>query len=192
MSSKHAALLTALCVGLIATPAYAGQCEGVTLPDKRRLGDTDLVLNGMGVREATMLKIDVYIAGLYVESRSSDPEELLDPKKPKQLILRLVRDVDRDEMVEALTAGFRKNAGDEMPQLRDRMRRFASWIPELEEGDVLIFTNFPGKGVQVMIGDRVAGTIEGDDFSRVFFAIWLGSSPPNPGLRRGLLGGECG
>lgn len=37
----------------------------------------------------------------------------------------------------------------------------------------------------------VAGTIEGDDFSKTFLSIRLGDHPPNPGLKAGLLGGSC-
>jgi hypothetical protein len=44
----------------------------------------------------------------------------------------------------------------------------------------------------VNVNGRSKGTIEGTDFARVFFSIWLGSQPPNPGLRSGLLGGSCG
>jgi chalcone isomerase-like protein len=35
------------------------------------------------------------------------------------------------------------------------------------------------------------GSIEGQDFSRAFLAIWLGDAPPNPELKAGLLGGAC-
>jgi hypothetical protein len=43
----------------------------------------------------------------------------------------------------------------------------------------------------VIVNGVVKGTIPGDDFSRAFTSIWLGAAPPSPGLRRGLLGGEC-
>jgi len=34
-------------------------------------------------------------------------------------------------------------------------------------------------------------TIKGDDFARAFLSIWLGTHPPNAGLKTGLLGGAC-
>jgi hypothetical protein len=39
---------------------------------------------------------------------------------------------------------------------------------------------------------RNRGTIEGEDFARTFFSIFVGNRPPNAGLRRGLIGGGCG
>jgi hypothetical protein len=43
-----------------------------------------------------------------------------------------------------------------------------------------------------MINGRPAGRIEGEDFARTFYAIWLGDHPPNAGLKQGLLGrGGC-
>jgi hypothetical protein len=44
----------------------------------------------------------------------------------------------------------------------------------------------------VGVNGTVKGTIAGDDFGRALFSIWLGSRPPNPGLKAGLLGGGCG
>ena len=38
----------------------------------------------------------------------------------------------------------------------------------------------------------VRSVIEGDDFARFFFNIWLGPISPNSGLKRGLLGSHCG
>jgi hypothetical protein len=43
----------------------------------------------------------------------------------------------------------------------------------------------------VLVNGAQKGTIEGDDFSKVFVSIWLGEAPPNPELKSGLLGGEC-
>ena len=57
---------------LVAAPAMAGKKAGVTMPDAIKVSDKTLTLNGMGLREATFLKVDVYVAGLYVENVSSD------------------------------------------------------------------------------------------------------------------------
>ena len=46
----------------------------------------------------------------------------------------------------------------------------------------------PGKGLTVTVRGRVKGNIPGDDFSKAFLTIWLGPSPPNKGLKAGLLG----
>ena len=34
-------------------------------------------LNGLGLRTATMLKVKVYVIGLYLENKSSDPQAII-------------------------------------------------------------------------------------------------------------------
>ena len=36
-----------------------------------------------------------------------------------------------------------------------------------------------------------ATEVPGDDFAKAFLAIWLGTEPPNPEIKTGLLGGAC-
>ena len=59
---KAAPALLAL---LLALPASAGQLEGVRLPDQVSVSGRNLVLNGVGVREAAVFMVNVYVAGLY-------------------------------------------------------------------------------------------------------------------------------
>ena len=66
-------LSTATLMALMAHPARAAECLGVTMPDEYKLGGDTLVLNGLGARFATMLKVEVYVAGLYLKERSHDP-----------------------------------------------------------------------------------------------------------------------
>jgi len=58
----------------------------------------------------------------------------------------------------------------------------------MEDGDRMIFTYRPGRGLEVTVKGVSKGTISGSDFARVFFSIWLGDDPPNDGPREGPLG----
>jgi hypothetical protein len=186
------AIVLASCF-LLAAPASARECEGVTMPNSSRVDGERLTLNGMGIREATVFNVNVYIAGLYVEGeRSRNANDLLDTAKRKRLVLHFVRDVDGSDITEAFTEGFRSSAGSNLSSMQGNIRRLNGWMTDMEEGDVMQFTYIPGTGLRVDVKGRNKGTIEGDDFARAFFGIWLGSSPPNSGLKRGLLGGSCG
>ncbi len=167
--------------------AHAGQLAGVTLPDRETVDGTSLVLNGMGLRKAYVVA-SVYVAGLYLEGKSSDPAAVLGSEQAKRLVLRFVRDVGRDRIVEAWSDGFAKNAVKDLSALKDRITLLNSWMPDLAKGDTLTFTFLPSKGVVVDVNGQEKGTIVGDDFARGLLSIWLGASPPNASLKAGLLG----
>ena len=109
----------------------------------------------------------------------------------KRLVLRFVRDVSRDDLTGAFNDGFRRNAGGSLGALQARINRLNGWMGSVVSGNELTFTYLPGTGLRVHTGSTARGIIEGEDFARVFFSIWLGPNPPNTGLRRGLLGGSC-
>jgi hypothetical protein len=150
-----------------------------------------LSLNGLGIREATIFSVNVYVAGLYVATRGRTADAVLDLTHPIVLDLRFVRDVDQDTMNEALVQGFTRNAGGNRAALQARINQLQGWVPNLTEGMNLVFTWLPGQGIQMKVDGRVLGVIPGEDFASVFFRIWVGPQPPNRGLRTGLLGGAC-
>ncbi len=182
------ALAAALSLG---SPAMANECGSVRMPNQITVASTQLVLNGMGIREATVFNVDVYVAGLYLEHRSGDANAILNSNQTKRLVLHFVRDVSRDDLVGAWNEGFRRNAGGQLGALQARINRLNGWMTAATSGMELTFTYLPGAGVRVHTGSTARGVIEGDDFARVLFSIWLGPHPPNAGLRRGLLGGAC-
>lgn len=185
------ALLVALTLGFTAN-ASAAQCEGVKFSDSATVAGKKLVLNGLGIREATFMQVDVYVAGLYVEKKSKSGKTLMDPKMTKRLVLHFVRDVDRDDVVEAYQESFQKAAGSKYGKHKADLKKLLSWMSAMKEGQNMTYTYVPGKGVTVSVNGKTKGTIEGDEFSQIFFKIWLGPNPPNSGLKTGLLGGECG
>ena len=179
---------TIVILALAATSAHAGKKAGVTMPDSIRVSDKVLTLNGMGLREATWLNIDVYVGGLYLEHVSSDPASIIASNQTKRLVLQFVRDVDRKDIVKAWNEGFANNATVKVATIQTMIDRLDGWMGDCPDGSTLTFTYEPGKGVAVDIGSTRKGVINNDDFARSLFAIWLGAKPPTKALRNGLLG----
>ncbi len=174
-----------------ASDAPAAECDGVSFPDQVIVDGSPLALNGLGLRLATMLKVRVYVAALYVASPSKDGKAILGSNTRKQLVLHFVRDVDAGELNDAWDEGFESNAKEQLPTLQGRIEGFKSWMADMKTGQRLTFTSNPGAGVELDVNGKVAGRVEGDDFSKALLSIWLGEHPPNPGLKAGLLGGSC-
>jgi hypothetical protein len=180
--------LTFLVLTLSAGSAVAGKRAGVTMPDAITVANKRLTLNGMGLREATFLKVDVYVAGLYVENVSSNPQTLVAADMVKQLVLRFVRDVGHDDIAKALRDGFKRNATLPVARLAPYMRELETWMPSFSDGDTMTLTYLPGIGVTVDVNGRRRGTISDVDFARTLLNIWLGPKPASNDLKKELLG----
>lgn len=192
MNAKPTFLLAVLSASLGIGTVHGRECAGISFPEELRSDGTTLKLNGLGLREATIFKVDVYVAALYVTQTSRDAGTILNSNTPKELVLHFVRDVDRADVNKGWQEGFEKNAQGALSALKERIEAFKALMPDMKTGQRLRLVSKPGAGVQVDINDTVKGTIKGDDFSRALFSIWLGPHPPNPGLTAGLLGGPCG
>jgi hypothetical protein len=188
---KHGLFLAGLLLVSGVGAAGARECHGVDFPEHLQLNSTPLTLNGLGMRKATFLKVNVYVAALYVTSPSRDPQALIDPSTSAELILHFVRDVGVADLKNAWNEGFERVAKDQMPALNARISMLSGWMSDMKTGQRLTFVRQPGTGTQVSVNGAPKGTITGDDFSRALFSLWLGPQPPNPELKAGLLGGSC-
>jgi hypothetical protein len=177
---------------LVAGAASGKECKGVNFPDQAQVEGSKLMLNGLGLRQATAFKVNVYVAALYVEKTSTDAKSLLGSNAPSELILEFVRNVGADDLRKGWSEGFEKNSKDQLAALKDRIAMLNGWMPDVKTGERLTFIHKPGTGLQVDVNGAVKGTIKGDDFARAFLSIWLGADPPNPEIKAGMLGGACG
>ncbi len=187
VSRLRIALGLALVLG-VASTAFPASLAEVDLPDQVKVGDVTLTLNGLGLREATFLKVDVYVAGLYLENPSADADAILASTGPKVLHMHFVRKVGRADITKAWSEGFAKNLGAEATPLAGDIERLNGWMDDMAKGDSLRFTWTADGAVEVAVKGSRRGTVEGAAFARGLLAVFLGPEPPNPGLKDGLLG----
>ena len=179
-------ILMTIMVTLAAPAASAATLGGVSFPDNVVVGGESLLLNGLGMREATIFKVDVYVAGLYVKQRSQDARTLITTDEIKRLRLEFVREVDREDLTEAFDEAFDK-LGVASTHAK-ALARLNGWMASMSKGNSLTLTYQPGKGVEVRLNGKLKGTISGAGFARALWKVWLGPHPPNAGLKTGLLG----
>ena len=188
---RTASVINGLLLTLTMASAQGKECKGVNFPDHVDEGGSDLTLNGLGLQRATFLKVDVYVAALYVTATSSDPNSLINSDGPQELIVHFLRSVGVEDVRKQWSRDFVHVAPDRPISLMQRVATLNAWLSDVKRDERLVFIRQPGEGVQVIVDGVVKGTIPGDDFSRAFMSIWLGAAPPSPELRRGLLGGKC-
>ena len=177
-------------VGAGAVGAQARDVEGFKFEPTARVAGTDLVLNGVGVRRRFF--IPIYVAGLYVPQRSSDPEALLKQRGPRRMSMRFVREVEAELFMTSLNEGMRRNY---------TAQQLSAWSSQLEALNTVIRTmvlarradhiswDFAEEGGRVMQNStpRVP-SIPGEDFYNAVLRVWLGEQPADADLKRGLLG----
>ncbi len=72
-------------LSILALNIFAIELDGIKFDDKVKAGNKELVLNGIGIRKATIFKVKVYYGGLYLEQKSSDHNAILNSASPKQI-----------------------------------------------------------------------------------------------------------
>ncbi|MFZ5445772.1 MAG: chalcone isomerase family protein [Myxococcota bacterium] len=174
-----------LSAALLSLPAFAAELEGVKAADTTTVEGKTLSLNGMGLRKKFIF--NVYVASLYVEHPSKSADEILKADEVRRVELTMLRDLDAKTISESIKNGFEKAAGSNMASLKDRLDKFMSKIVDMKKGQVFVVQYVPGKGT-VIDGAKDSYTAEGKDFADALFSVWLGSSPVDEGLKKGMLG----
>lgn len=176
---------------VMGTPALGAECHEISFPDNVEAAGTSLVLNGMGIRKATMMKVKVYVAGLYLPQKSGDADQILGSDQAWRLALQFVRDIDASDFTDTIDEGFEKVAGDKLDGLRPRIEALKSQMVDIKEGQYLTYTYDPKEGLIVDVNGKPGAAIKGFDFAAAYLKISIGPEPPNKDLKSGLLGGKC-
>lgn len=169
----------------LSTPAAAGELAGVTMPDSATVGGQTLVLNGMGLREKYF--VDVYVGGLYLPSKTTSGSNAISQAGPKRITMHFIyKEVTAEQMAETFAEGLAKQGNP--AELQARMDKLNSLLVDAHTGDVVQLDYVPGTGTSLVINGTTKGTIEGEDFMKVIWSIYVGSNPANKKLKNGLLG----
>jgi hypothetical protein len=171
---------------LVAAVALGAEVAGVRMPDTVTVEGRTLKLNGMGLRKKIVFK--VYVAGLYLENTSNAAATVVSSDQVKQMRLHVLRSLKAKQVTEAIEEGFEKNSKSRMAALKDRLQKFSGMFADVTEGDPILMTYVPGKGVTVSIKGAEKGTVEGKDFADALFSVWLGPNPVQEDLKKALLG----
>lgn len=183
-------ILTALVCAVLAVPARAQlTVNGVTLPAVMTIGESSLTLNGGGIRQKLFFKL--YVGGLYLTESRSDPNAVIDADEAMAVKLQITSEmINSDNMSEAIIEGFEKSTGRNTAPLKDRITRFIDTFKKspIVEGDVFDIVYSPGTGLQSYKNGELQSTIEGLDFKKALFGIWLSDKPADPKLKKAMLG----
>jgi hypothetical protein len=166
---------------------YARDPAGEKMPEVIKDNGRVLALNGTGV--GTKILVHVYVIGLYLERKTTDARTAITSEEAKRIALVMLRNVSRQQFVQAVERGMVRNSGVPIAALRSRLDVLERALPSLEKGDMLHFTYLPAVGT-VVRGHGRELKIPGKDFAEALFSVWLGPHADNSSLRDNLLGGS--
>ena len=175
----------------IAFPAFAAEVAGVKLDDKVRIANSELALNGAGLRKRAFFQ--VYAIGLYLPEKKTVAADAVAVTGPKRVAIHMLRDVNAGQFTDALTDGMKDNHSEaDMKALDPRIKQLAAIMSEMKEakkGMRITLDWVPAAGTQVTVDGKATGLpIAGEDFYRALLKIWLGENPVQDDLKKALLG----
>jgi hypothetical protein len=164
---------------------FSAELDGIKFDDKVLLENKELILNGIGIRRATIFKVKVYYGGLYLDQKSKDGSIIINNNSPKQIVMNFVHDVDAKKLAGGFSDGF-KAANKNAEALTTQLSKFNSLLSDVVKGDKIVI-NFLTDGVSVSVKGKAFEKIQSSEFSKALISIWF-INPSDEGLRDGLLG----
>lgn len=163
--------------------------DGVVVPRTMQFQNKTLSLNGAGGRSKMWL--EVYVQALYLSQLSQDPQFIIDSDTEMAIRIEITSSmVSSNKLTKAMNNGFEKSAGDNLEALRPRIEQFKSFLSdEITQKDVFKLIYSPiDTSVWVFKNDILKGKVQGFDFKKALFGIWLSDKPADEKLKNQLLG----
>jgi hypothetical protein len=179
-------LTAALCM---APAARAATLADVQVPDTLQVDGKPLVLNGVGLRTLTFLRIKIYVASLYLPKKSNDAKAILASPGPKVMSLHYIHSGSKEQVQDRYREGEKVNCGNggcDASLQSDFDKLVASALP-VREGDI---TNFvvTKEGFRVIFNGRPVVSFNDSRLGNMIIEGFIGAHPPSEDLRAGLLG----
>ena len=162
--------------------------SGIKLDETITVEGKKLVLNGAGIREKWW--IDLYVGSLYLPQKSSNGTEVINSTETSAIKLDVVSGmISSEKMMGALDEGFEKSTNNNVAPLKEKIAKFKTFFKEkFNKGDSFIIANVAGTGIVVYKNGVKKGSVDGLEFKKALFGIWLSNNPADKDLKKSMLG----
>ena len=134
-----------------------------------------------------LIFIKAYAGAFYLPETSSGNQALEDI--PKHLVLEYRVAISARDFADATREKIRESVSSETFQrLLPKIESLNRLYRDVEPGDRYALTYIPGTGTRLTYNAETLGTIEGPEFARAVFSIWIGNNPIDTVFRDRLLG----
>lgn len=182
---------------LAAEVSQSATFRKVELPDEIKVGGKVLVLNGIGLREVThmMMDFDVYVAGLYVEKKTTEAKDIISSKGLRVVKMHLLMGLSKKNLTEGWDESFericKKNVDPQDKAMCDgvtgEFEKFKSALIPAKKSQVFDYV-FSGNRVTIELEGKAVFESQSPLLSEFFLSAWVGPKPISAILKDRLLG----
>ena len=161
--------------------------NSITFQDTYTAGKDKLVLNGGGTREKYW--IDMYVGALYLTAKNKDAKSIVAANSSMAIRICIVSGlITSERMLEAVDEGFKKSTGGKQADYKDKIDKFKKAFSDpIAKADVFDIV-YTAEKIFIYKNNTLKAEIEGFDFKKAVFGIWLGDDPADSDLKDGMLG----
>lgn len=136
---------------------------------------------------ATYLMVDIYAVALYAPAGIT-ATQALDQQKDLRLELYYLREIDRDDVIDAATSALeRQQTPATLARLKPDLDRLHSSFRDIEPGDRYALDFRPQRGMNLEINGKVVFSSHNDELVKAYLGIWLAPKGLSDSLRKSLL-----
>jgi len=177
-----------LLVASMTTPAQdMVAAGGAQFPTRLSTDAGPLLLAGTGTTRYRVI-FTVNGAAFYVPEGTA-PGAVLDADTPRHLEIEYFYEISAKDIIRASTTVLdRQLSKAERAEVKERLQRWHDSYKGVTEGDRYSMRYIPDQGTTLRYNGQVVATMEGADFARAYFGIWLARQKPlSESLRSDLL-----
>ena len=162
--------------------------SGVSVYETLSFGGNRLTLNGAGIKER--MWIDQYVASLYVPKKTTNADQIIDGTEPSIIKINVVSGLlNSDRMIEMFDEGFKNSMNGSTDALKGEIDKFKSFFKEdIKDKDEFMLVYNPKTGITIFKNSVKKGVIEGHNFKKALFGVWLCVKPADEKLKKAMLG----
>ena len=184
--ASFAGLVLAIAAGY----AHAVDVAGIKYDDSMAVAGSQLLLNGVGTRNKSVVK--VYAAGLYLKAQANTVDGVMKADGPRRMRLVMLIDIPSEDLgtsfMTALSANVSESDKAKIVTQVSKYGEMFGQIGSLKKGDTIDTDWIPGVGNQCYLNGKKFGPVIPDVlFYNSLLRIWLGNKPVDAMLKTKLL-----
>lgn len=182
---QNTAMLLAIAL-IISSPAFATEVSGVTFQARIMDEGVDMQLKGTSLKRVVFFK--AFVAAFY---EGFDNSNALLGEAPKRIEVEYFVNIPAAKMQNFTIDSMKDNiTEEEFEALANEIESMGRYFVDLKPGDRYSLTYVPGFGTKFAYNGELTGIIEGKDFQKALFSVWIGEKPFDQEIKKEILGSK--